>query len=168
MQTPADFRQPVTIRQADLARVEDQQAILNLLDEYARQLIGRQAPLSEQVRQDLIPALRAHPTSFILLAAMNEKNVGLATCFTGFSTFKAKPLLNLHDLVVLNEFQNQGIGSQLLDAVCTHARNCQYCAVTLEVRADNPARRLYLRRGFSGLNWSGQNTVTLFAKLELV
>ena len=91
----------------------------------------------------------------------------MALCFVGFSTFQAKPLLNIHDLAVHPEFQSRGIGSQLLEAAIAFAREHDHCAVTLEVQASNAARRLYARHGFQVLDANADDRSTLFGKLEL-
>ncbi|HEY9880561.1 MAG TPA: ACT domain-containing protein [Leptolyngbyaceae cyanobacterium] len=50
-------------------------------------------------------------------------------------------------IAVLSEYQNQGIGTQLLSRLLYSAREW-YSAVSLNVRADNPVVRLYERLGF--------------------
>lgn len=50
-------------------------------------------------------------------------------------------------IAVLPDYQNQGIGTQLLSRLLHSAREW-YPAVSLNVRADNPAVRLYERLGF--------------------
>jgi ribosomal protein S18 acetylase RimI-like enzyme len=79
----------------------------------------------------------------------DEMPVGLAVCFLGFSTFAARPLINIHDLAVLPEYRGRGIGRRLLERVEAkgHALGC--AKLTLEVRADNHrAQRLYQQVGF--------------------
>jgi ribosomal protein S18 acetylase RimI-like enzyme len=73
----------------------------------------------------------------------------MAICLLGFSTFRARPLINIHDIAVHPDFRGQGIGRALLDAVEQHAREHGCCKVTLEVRSDNePAMAAYRRAGF--------------------
>jgi ribosomal protein S18 acetylase RimI-like enzyme len=75
--------------------------------------------------------------------------VGLAVCFTGFSTFAARPLLNLHDLAVAPSHRGKGVGRRLLAAVEDAARAAGCCKVTLEVRTDNlTAQKLYRALGY--------------------
>lgn len=136
-----------TVR-ADLARTDHGQAVADLVDAYAADPLGNGARLDASVKQALIPALQAHPTTEILLAFCDERAVGVAVCFVGFSTFAARPLLNLHDLAVLPEFRGQGVGRLLLAAVERRAVELGCCKVTLEVFAANPARRLYEACGF--------------------
>jgi ribosomal protein S18 acetylase RimI-like enzyme len=86
----------------------------------------------------------------VLLALEGERPVGMAICFVGFSTFQARPLLNIHDLAVVPDCRGQGIGRALLAEAEKQAllRGC--CKLTLEVREDNlPARSLYERFGFA-------------------
>jgi len=140
----------VTIVEADLARPEHGQAVLDLIDAYAADAFGRGRPLDSSARDALVPGLRAVPTTMILLAYDGSRPVGIATCFRGFSTFAAKPLVNIHDLAVLPSHRGQGIGRQLLDAVEQKARALGCCKVTLEVQEDNRrARRMYEAAGFA-------------------
>ena len=79
-------------------------------------------PLSVKVRQALIPALQQHPTSLIFLAYSKGRAIGIATCFLGFSTFTAKPLIHIDDLAVLPAHRNQRVGRRLLAEIERKAR----------------------------------------------
>ena len=139
----------ITTRQADLDDPADQQAIVELLDMYAREPMGQNGPLPEQVRRDVIPGLRSHPTTVVFLALDQGVPVGLAVCFRGFSTFQARPLINIHDFAVHPDSRGRGVGRMLMQAVEREARKTSCCKMTLEVRSDNdPAKKLYLRAGF--------------------
>ena len=71
-------------------------------------------------------------------------------CFQGFSTFAARPLINIHDLAVLPDLRGQGIGRQLLEAVECKARALGCCKLTLETQENNHrARRIYQAAGFA-------------------
>jgi ribosomal protein S18 acetylase RimI-like enzyme len=88
--------------------------------------------------------------ALVLLAFADEQPVGLAVCFFGFSTFNARPLLNIHDLAVLPAYRGKGVGRALLVEAEKHARARGCCRLTLEVQDDNiRARSLYERFGFS-------------------
>ena len=137
------------INLADLHDPTQQAAIVELLDMYCRDEFGDSKPLSEFARANLIPGLIAHGGALVFLAYVGARPVGMALCFRGFSSFKAKPLINIHDLAVRPECRGQGIGRQLLAAVEEHARQLGCCKVTLEVRADNArAQAAYRRAGF--------------------
>lgn len=116
-----------------------------------------------EVCERLVPALRAHPTTVILLAYDGPAAVGIATCFLGFSTFSARQLLNLHDLAVVPSHRGEGVGRQLLAAVEAKARELGCCKVTLEVQENNwPARGLYEAVGFGMMKYSDELGGTLF------
>jgi len=133
----------------DLARPDHAAAIVELLEEYSHDPAGNLVPLPEDVRLNLAPRLSQVAHFRGLFALQGDRFVGLATCFINFSTFAARPLLNLHDLVVAQASRGQGVGSALLDAVEQLARTEDCAFVTLEVRADNPgAQKLYLRHSF--------------------
>lgn len=137
------------VREADLAQPVDASAVVTILDSYAFAAVGGSEGLSPDVRARLIPALQQLPTTLVLLAFVDDAPVGIAVCFFGLSTFKARPLLNIHDLAVLPEHRGRGVGHALLQAAEEHARRTGCCKLTLEVQEDNPrARALYDRFGF--------------------
>jgi ribosomal protein S18 acetylase RimI-like enzyme len=141
---------PAVIVEAELDRAEHQSAIVALTAAYALDPMGNGGPLPPDVLERLVPGLRAHPTTLVLLAYVDEKAVGLATCFLGFSTFAARSLLNVHDLAVLPAYRGRGIGRALLHAVegAARARGC--VKLTLEVLEHNRrARQLYEAAGFA-------------------
>ena len=134
---------------ADLANPAHQAAIVELLDMYCRDEFGDGKPLSAEARANLIPGLIRHGGARVFLAYAGTQPTGLAISLLGFSTFRAKPLINIHDIAVHPDFRGQGIGQALLDAVADHARRLGCCKVTLEVRSDNErAMAAYRRAGF--------------------
>ena len=134
---------------ADLANSEHQTAIIDLLDMYCRDDFGDRQPLSPHSRANLIPGLVKHGGARVFLAYDNDEPVGVAICLVGFSSFRAKPLLNIHDIAVSPEARGQGIGRQLLASVEADARALGCAKVTLEVRSDNiRAMGLYQSVGF--------------------
>jgi ribosomal protein S18 acetylase RimI-like enzyme len=72
----------------------------------------------------------------------------LVTAFLGFSTFTAKQTLKIHDLVAHPDARGLGVGTKLLDYVQEEAERRDCSKITLEVREDNPAKKLYEREGF--------------------
>ena len=141
---------PVVITEADLSRPDHAEAIVDLLDGYARDPMGDGKPLSEVAHRDLIPGLRAHPTTLVFLAFHHDKPAGLAICFRGFSTFAARPLINIHDYFVRPVHRGAGIGRSLLAAVEKRARELGCCKLTLEVQENNHrAQGIYAAAGFA-------------------
>src|SRR4051794_33998231 len=98
------------IIEADLDRLEHQEAVLYLVNEYSKEPMGDGKPLSETATKDLIPGLRQHPTTMVFVAFQNGQPAGLALCFRGFSTFAARTLLNIHDFFVMPRYQGTGVG----------------------------------------------------------
>ena len=140
----------VDIVEADLDLIEHQSAVLELTDAYARDTMGNGRPLSDEVRRALIPGLQKHPTTVIFLAYLAEHPIGIANCFVGFSTFAARPLINVSDLAVLPGHREKGIGRLLLEAVERKAREIGCCKLTIEVQENNHrARHVYEAVGFA-------------------
>ena len=136
---------------ADLEDAEHCAGLVHCLDDYAAGPMGRAEGLSAEVQRAIVPGLREHPERLIRLALQGREVVGVAVCFIGFSTFSAKPRLNVHDLCVLGAHRGQGVGRALLESVLAGARAAGCSGVTLEVRTDNEiAQRLYRSLGFSG------------------
>jgi ribosomal protein S18 acetylase RimI-like enzyme len=140
----------ITIVEADLSRRDHQEAVLAMADAYSSDPMGDAKPLDPDVRARLVSALRQFPTTLIILAFAGQQPVGSAVCFLGFSTFRAKPLLNIHDCAVLPEYRGLGIGRMLLDGVERKARALGCCKLTLEVMDKNQrALRAYQSFGFA-------------------
>lgn len=160
---------PITIEivAADLARPEHQRAVVEMVDAYCRDPMANGRPLDGRVREQLIPALREQPLALTLLAFDGERPIGIACCFRGFSTFAARPVMNLHDLMVVAEFRGRGVGRQLLQAVEKHARDLGCCKVTLEVLEHNPARSLYESMGFAPPHYDNDVGQALFLTKDL-
>jgi GNAT superfamily N-acetyltransferase len=139
----------IKIIEADLNDPAQGESIVSLIDAYAQDPMGGGRPLPSEVTAKLMEGLRSQPGGLVLLAYCGDEPVGVAVCFRGFSTFAAKPLINIHDLAVKSGYRGRGIGRQLLDRVADAARRLGCCKVTLEVREDNvSARRLYEQVGF--------------------
>jgi ribosomal protein S18 acetylase RimI-like enzyme len=146
-----EIEEPAAVRivEADLGRDEHQRAIVALLDAYSRDPMGNGGPLAEETKRRLIPGLREHPTTIVWLAYVRGTPVGVAICFRGFSTFAARPLINIHDLAVLPEQRGRGVGRSLLEAIARKAQALGCCKLTLEVLENNrKARRVYEAAGF--------------------
>jgi GNAT superfamily N-acetyltransferase len=139
----------IEIACADLATPAHRAAVLALTRAYARHAMGGGRDLPGEVQQRLVDGLAAHPTAHVFLAFAGERPVGIATCFLGFSTFAARPVLNVHDLFVDEAHLRRGIAQRLLAAAEEHARAHGCAKLTLEVFEQNhPARALYERFGF--------------------
>ena len=141
--------QGLIVRRLDLGNAGDAEAMIELLDHYARDPMGGGSGLSAFVKSELPERLRALPNYYGGLALLGGEPVGLINCFIGFSTFAARPLLNVHDLIVREGHRGAGIGQVLLGWAEETARQRGCCKLTLEVLSGNAlAMATYERAGF--------------------
>jgi ribosomal protein S18 acetylase RimI-like enzyme len=158
----------IEIVEADLERADHQDAVIELVDAYAADPMGNGRPLSAETRLELIAGLRQVPTAVIFLAYLEQRAVGIAVCFRGFSTFAARPLINIHDLAVLRAHRGLGVGRRLLEAVERRARDVGCCKLTLEVAENNDrARRIYRAAGFAQAQYASGTGGALFMSKPL-
>jgi ribosomal protein S18 acetylase RimI-like enzyme len=88
---------------------------------------------------------------FSLLCYVDGQPAGLCNCVEGFSTFKAKPLVNIHDIAVAPRYRGLGISHRLLEKTEAIARERGCCKLTLEVLQGNEvAQNSYRSFGFTG------------------
>lgn len=138
------------VRRADYRAPADRAALVALLDAYARDPMGGGTPLADDVKARLCDELAALPSAASFIAWIGDEAVGLVNTFEGYSTFKARPLLNVHDIAVLPAQRGRGVGQALLAACEAHARERGCCKLTLEVLSGNQrALRSYQRFGFA-------------------
>ena len=150
IQTAGSPSQRIRIERIALERPEHSRALVDLLDEYASGPQGGGVALATQVREQLpgLLATRAHYIGW--LAFDGEQAVGLLNAFEGVSTFRARPLLNIHDIAVTANHRGRGLGRALLAQAEHHAREIGCCKLTLEVLEGNrKAIDLYRAAGFA-------------------
>jgi len=140
------------ISRADYVNPRHAAALVLLLDQYARDPMGGGKGLSEFAKSNVVAALAARPQAFSFLAFASDaaqSPIGLVNCMEGFSTFACKPLINIHDVVVLSQWRGYGVAKQMLESVAALARERGACKLTLEVLSGNAsAKRLYSKLGF--------------------
>ncbi len=148
---------------ADLSNPAHADAVVYLLNEYARDEMGGGAELPGFVKQNLVSELKKRPVIHSVIAFVHEKPAGLAICMEGFSTFACKPLLNVHDMVVAQEFRGRGISRRLLAKAEEIAKKLGCCKLTLEVLEGNQvARAAYRSFGFEGYELNPEAGKALF------
>lgn len=153
----------LTVSAVDYHDSRQTDALLALLDEYARSEFGGGAPLDPAAMQALPGRLAATPQALSALAWRGERAVGLLNAFESLSTFKARPLLNIHDIAVTADCRGQGVGTALLDWAETQARARGCCKLTLEVLEGNaPAQSVYRRFGFASYELDPKHGRALF------
>lgn len=156
------------IIRADLNNRQHGEALVFLLNEYAKDEMGGGCALSDEVQANLAGALAARSGAHVLLAWVDGQPAGVATCFEGFSTFACQPLLNLHDIAVHPDFRGRGLGKRLLAEVERLARELGCCKLTLEVLEGNQvAQAAYSASGFAGYELSPEVGRALFWQKKL-
>ncbi len=135
--------------QVDLSIKNHREALLSLMNDYMMDDMGMNAPLSINLGEKIIKGLKEQNNYLGFLLKYQGEYVSLANCFRAFSTFKAKPLINIHDFIVTPLHRKIGAGKAMLDAIAMYGEQNGFCKVTLEVRNDNEkAQRLYKKCGF--------------------
>ncbi len=143
-------------------------AIVQLMDEYARDPMGGGQGLSEAVKANLPTALSQRSNAHVILALAEGEPAGLINCFEGFSTFACRPLLNIHDVIVSAAYRGQGISKRLLNQAETIARRLDCCKLTLEVLQGNTiAQSAYKAAGFDGYQLNPEMGHALFWEKKL-
>jgi ribosomal protein S18 acetylase RimI-like enzyme len=141
----------LTVRLADYASASDAAAVVYILDAYASDPAGGGKPLNHYAKTHLVRELSARPQAYSVLALDAGQPVGLVNCIEGFSTFACKPLVNVHDVAVLNSHRGRGVAVRMLALAERIAQERGAVKMTLEVLSGNvPAVKLYRRIGYEG------------------
>ncbi|HXA47887.1 MAG TPA: GNAT family N-acetyltransferase [Burkholderiaceae bacterium] len=157
------------IVQADYHNNEHAQAVVQLLDAYARDAMGGGHALSEAVKQQLVAELARRPSAFSVLAFVDGHAAGLINCFEGFSTFACKPLINIHDVAVASAYRRQGIAQAMMAKVEQIAEERGCCKLTLEVLSGNHgAQEMYRKLGYAGYQLDAETGGALFWQKRLI
>lgn len=153
----------VEVIEANYLNEKHEQEIPILLNDYASDPMGGGSPLKEDVKTNLVKALSEMPHAFSIIAYVDGQPAGLANCFEAFSTFSCKPLINIHDFVVLFKFRGNGISQLMLDKIEEIGRTKGCCKVTLEVLSNNEvAKSAYRKFGFADYELDAETGTALF------
>lgn len=143
----------IEFESCDFENPQHLEALAELTNHYMEDPMGDFPPLNKIRQLRLIDGLANHPSAQVFFAIIENKVVGLATCFVNFSTFHVKSYLYIHDIVVIKKFRNKGIGKALMQFLIKISTERNYCKITLEVREDNfVAQSLYSELGFEDCN----------------
>lgn len=140
----------VTIKECDFKDPRQRQAVIDLMNHYmASEMGGKLPPYKEKTARAVVEGLQHHPSKLVLLAEYKGEYVGLCNSFINFGTFAGKPFINIHDIVVLDNYRGLGIGRKMMEAIDAKAKELNCGKITLEVRDDNTrAQQLYKSMGF--------------------
>jgi ribosomal protein S18 acetylase RimI-like enzyme len=142
--------------------------IMSLLNHYATDIMGGGEELSSYVQAHLISKLQQRTDVVVVMVYHEQEAVGLSLSFEGFSTFYAKPLLNIHDFIVRSDYRGQGIAKLILDKIEAIAKERDYCKLTLEVLQGNTrAQKVYFDFGFDNYQLEDSMGHALFLQKKL-
>lgn len=134
-----------------------------LLNEYACDQMGGGKPLQQYVIDNLTTELSKLPHAISIICYVDNKPAGLINCFEAFSTFYCKPLINIHDVMVLKGFRGQGLSHKMLAEVEAIAQSKGCCKLTLEVLNKNEAAMSsYKKYGFDDYTLDPETGHALF------
>lgn len=134
----------------DLENKEHCRNLISLLNEYMKDPMGNGEQLDFLLENRIIAGLKEHPAYLGFFVLDNNQFVALANCNLVFSTWKAKKIINIHDLIVHPLFRRKGIARFLLGQIRIYANEIDCCKINLEVREDNfKAQNLYKSIGFN-------------------
>ena len=158
----------IRVTRADFFDRRHAEAIVSLMDLYARDPMGGGRPLPPERLARLPDALASRPQAFSVLAFHEDRAAGLVNCFESFSTFACQPLVNVHDVVVHPGLRGRGIAAAMLGLVEQIARDRGCCKLTMEVLEGNhAARRAYRRCGFAPYRLRPDDGVAMFWEKQL-
>ncbi len=141
----------IKVSSVDYSDSKQADELIYLLNEYASDPMGGGKTLDKYVIDNLVNELSKLPHAFSLMGYVDEIPVGLITCFEAFSTFSCKPLINIHDVMVLKYYRGKGVSQKMLAKVEEIALEKGCCKITLEVlNGNDAAKSSYKKYGFSG------------------
>ncbi len=136
--------------QVDLNNEMHCKSLIYLLDIYMLDEMGNGKPMGKDMAPRIIEGLKDHKGYLGFFVLAEGSFVALANCNKNFSSFKAMPVINIHDFVVHPNYRGKGVGKFLLDSIDVFAEQNGYCKINLEVREDNSiAQKLYLKMGYN-------------------
>ena len=162
---------PIRICRVDYADPLHAHALVGLLDAYAHDPMGGGKGLSDYAKTHVVAGLASRPQAFSVLGFAQDAGqtpVGLVNCIEGFSTFAAKPLVNIHDVIVLPGWRGRGVAGTMLESVIQIARDRGACKLTLEVLSGNQkALRTYAKLGFDAYQLDPEAGTAQFLQMWL-
>lgn len=137
--------------------------LVALLDHYSCDPMGSGKPLDDGVKERLASEMKKRPHVGSAIVYVDDQPAGLVNFIEGFSTFNARSLINIHDVVVHRDFRGQGLSRKLFEFVEAEAAKRGCCKVTLEVLGGNEvAKSAYRNFGYSAYGLSEETGAAEF------
>ena len=100
--------------------------------------------LSVGIEPQVVRRLFELPYFHGFICDLEGEAAAFAVCFESYSTYRAKKVLNIHDLMVSSNYRGKGVGKALLNGIEQYCRNNEFLKITLEVDESNiAAQKLY-------------------------
>jgi len=159
----------IEITRVDYLNKKHAEDLTFLLQNYALDPMGGGSALAPEVSNKLALELSKRPNAISVIAYIDGKPAGLVNCFEGFSTFNCKPLLNIHDVIVIEAFRGSGLSQKMLQKIEQIGREKACCKLTLEVLDGNHiAKSSYTKFGFSDYELDPKMGKALFWQKKLI
>jgi len=137
----------ISFREIDFEDKADGEKAVLLLNEFMNQT----EKCTREIDISIIEKMQNLGFAKIYFSEVDRNIMGIAVCFKGFSTYKQKELLNIHDFYLQKNYQGNGIGKLFLEFIEKECIKNDFCRVTLEVYGDNShAIKLYKKSGYVG------------------
>lgn len=134
----------------DFTDVQHCTRLCEMVNAYIADPKGGGTQLTDRQKLYLLDGLESNENAIVLMALHKEDIIGYTVAFLNFSTFKAAPCINIHDLYLDEAYRHQGKGKEMLQKIIEIATEEGCKKATLEVRKDNEtAQLLYFSEGFS-------------------
>ena len=158
----------INITQINHKNKKQAQDLTYLLNQYAQDPMGGGKALSQEVLENIADELAKLPHAGSVITYVDDKPAGLLNFFEAFSTFACKPLINIHDIMVLEEFRGQGLSQMMLAKVEEIAKAKGCCKITLEVLSNNEvAKSSYSKYEFKGYELDPKAGYAIFWQKDL-
>jgi GNAT superfamily N-acetyltransferase len=157
--------------QVDYADQEQSQILLSLLQMYAKDPMGGGSAIDDKLAEKLVDEMAKRDYMFSVLAFDTKSHapLGFANCIESFSTFKCRPVVNIHDFAVVPSARGKGVSQALINTISDIAKKRGACKLTLEVLEGNEsAQKAYLKAGFKGYELDPEMGRALFWEKPLL
>lgn len=138
-------------RELNRCSESDIQILAELFNEYAASAKTEFSPTIAQELAD-VNCFRG------FVVSVNDSAVGFAVIYETYSSYRSRPVWNLHDLMISARVRGQGCGRAFMRFLLEQAKHENVVKVTLEVNENNEvAKRLYQSFGFEDFRSSSPN-----------
>lgn len=145
---------------ADLNRPKERADFLTLFTEYTN---GMLPSTPQGPPENLTAEIEKRPNILVFIAYKGDQPAGFSLVIEAFSSFRAMPIFNIHDIGVGASYRRTGVGKALLTRVQKEAERRGCCKLTLEVDELNTgALTLYESMDYSALTGEKPDERRLF------